>query len=544
MNKLIESDFPSLFHALEEESKASWAEAESVDYLMAFRSFKPSQILYGPLPKYGSCPSLGYFSKNPVVLGMNRGIIAPPSKKQYRRNHLEYLYDQKGEIRYVKSISGFDHHLFGAFLVSEGRAVLFDEKGALQQIILWGEEGGLPFETEFSFRYLPEIDKRIILDESYFLSLQSTPILRDVFLHRFEGKNLYQSAKIFLKEKEDDEIEGNGLISKEWLFGVKNTITSETSKLGEHPSEKEVETGLESLFGKFPSVTEKPNSNPSKKAMAPSKPEKGTEGKRTLNFSDAKRLFGLEVGDLFHLDEYSEKHPLLMADNGITRNDLIRWQHEDILGICEERAHLLNQATEVKEAVDLLGLALDGFEYPDRLTLEESVAVLELFSRDENAEFWSAAFAYGQADKAGCSERNRVAQSLAIDYDVFERDFDEIPGYLTTNPDRFCGLIPFLKKKGFDDLYFRAVKVILAKGEIAFEPLLPVMISLANFSKGNDPSLHRKVMGLFKKAVEARELSLGRPLKTDEYCCGYVLVRPEWGQKSVREALGGPLSSR
>jgi hypothetical protein len=248
MNKPTENDFLFLFQTLEKEAKASWNEAEKRDYLMPFRSFTPSKILFGSLPKHDSCPSLGYLSKNPFVIGMNGGKIAPPTKRKYQNDHLEYLYDEKGKIRYVTSVWGSDGHLFGSFLVEEKMAALFDGEGQLEEIVLWGEEEGFDFETEISYRYLPQIEKRIRLDERHFLSWQSLPTARDVLLFRFEGKDLYESAKLFYQDKKDDEIEGSGGVDKACLIAMRNAIRVEMAKLGEHPSEDEVGLALESVF--------------------------------------------------------------------------------------------------------------------------------------------------------------------------------------------------------------------------------------------------------------------------------------------------------
>jgi hypothetical protein len=189
--------------------------------------------------------------KIPIILGMNGGRIAPPTKRKYPNEHLEYLYDEEGRICYVKSICGRDDHLYGAFLVLEGRAVLFDGEGKLQSIVLWGEDEGLSFETEVSYRYLPQVEKRIMFDKTHFLSFESGPTERDATLFRFEGKDLYESVKLFHQRKEDDEIEGSGVVDKAWLLEVRGAIKAETSKLGNHPSEDEVGTALESVFKKL-----------------------------------------------------------------------------------------------------------------------------------------------------------------------------------------------------------------------------------------------------------------------------------------------------
>jgi len=251
MEKPTENEFLSLFRTLEKNAKTSWSEAEGTDYLTPFHSFLPSKTLYGTLPKRGGCPSLGYFTKNPIILGMNGGRIAAPTKRKYPNDHLEYLYDEDKKIRYVKSVRGFDGHLFGAFLILEGRAVLFDEEGKLQSIVLWGEEEGLSFETEISYRYLPQVEKRIMFDKTHFLSFESGPTERDATLFRFEGKDLYESVKLFHEEKKDDEIEENGVVDKAWLLEVRDAIKIETSKLGQHPSEDEVGVALESVFKKL-----------------------------------------------------------------------------------------------------------------------------------------------------------------------------------------------------------------------------------------------------------------------------------------------------
>lgn len=62
------------------------------------------------------------------------------------------------------------------------------------------------------------------------------------------------------------------------------------------------------------------------------------------------------------------------------------------------------------------------------------------------------------------------------------------------------------------------------------------MISLANFSLKNDPVLYQKVLALFEKAHQAG-LDLDRLIRTDEYCCGYVLVRFDHFFTSIREVI-------
>jgi len=78
--------------------------------------------------------------------------------------------------------------------------------------------------------------------------------------------------------------------------------------------------------------------------------------------------------------------------------------------------------------------------------------------------------------------------------------------------------------------------VVLSQAEKNFEPLLPVMISLANFSLKNDPDLYQKVLTLFEKAEQAG-LNLDRLIRSDENCCGYVLVRFDHFFTSIREAI-------
>jgi hypothetical protein len=248
MDKPAKNEFLSFFYALERNAKASWLEAGKTDYLAAFLSFRPTKTLCGSFPKHDCCPGLGYCTRNPVVLAANGGRIAAPTKRTYRNDHLEYLYDEEGEIHYVKTLCGRDGHLYDTFLVSEGQADLFDGEGKLQSIVLWGEEDGLPFETEISFRYLPQVEKRIVLDGTHFLSFQSGPAERHVTLFRFEGKDLYESAKLFRQDKEDREIEGDDVVGREWLIDVRDAIKTETSKLGKYPSEDEVGAALESVF--------------------------------------------------------------------------------------------------------------------------------------------------------------------------------------------------------------------------------------------------------------------------------------------------------
>ncbi|MCI2069292.1 MAG: hypothetical protein LKJ88_06975 [Bacilli bacterium] len=252
MNKnTTEKELRSLFQVLEKNAKALWTEATKEDYLTTFRSFAPTKTLCGPFPKHDCCPSLGYCTRNPIVLAANGEKIAVPTMRKYSNNHLEYIYDEGGRIRYVKSVCGLDGHLFGVFLVLEGRADFFDEEGKLQEIVLWGEEDGLSFETEISFRYLSQVVKRIMLDKAHFLSFQSGPTAREVTLFRLEGKDLYECVKLFREDKADNEIEGNGVVGREWLIDVRDTIKTETSKLGKHPSEDEVGAALESVFKKL-----------------------------------------------------------------------------------------------------------------------------------------------------------------------------------------------------------------------------------------------------------------------------------------------------
>lgn len=241
----------SLFQALEKNAKTLWNQAAKEDYLTPFHSFVPTKTLCGPFPKHDCCPSLGYCTRDPVVLAANGGRITAPTKWKYRNDHLEYLYDEEGRIRYVKSVCVRDGHLYGTFLVSEGRADLFDGEGKLQNIVLWGEEDGLPFETEISYRYVPRVEKRVMLDKTHFLSFQSGPTARDAVLFRTEGNGLYECAKLFHQDKEDGEIEGNGVVGREWLIDVREAIKIAMSKLGKRPSDDEVGVALESVFKKL-----------------------------------------------------------------------------------------------------------------------------------------------------------------------------------------------------------------------------------------------------------------------------------------------------
>src|SRR5574344_1223427 len=135
MEKPNEKELISVFHALEKNAKILWAQAAKEDYLTPFHSFAPTQTLCGPFPKRDCSPSLGYCTRNPVVLAANGWRIAAPSKRKYRNDHLEYFYNEKGTIRYINSVCGRDDHIYGTFLVSEGRADLFDGEGKLQSIV-------------------------------------------------------------------------------------------------------------------------------------------------------------------------------------------------------------------------------------------------------------------------------------------------------------------------------------------------------------------------------------------------------------------------
>ena len=53
-----------------------------------------------------------------------------------------------------------------------------------------------------------------MFDKTHFLSFESGPTERDATLFRFEGKDLYESVKLFHQRKEDDEIEGSGVVDK------------------------------------------------------------------------------------------------------------------------------------------------------------------------------------------------------------------------------------------------------------------------------------------------------------------------------------------
>ncbi len=111
-------------------------------------------------------------------------------------------------------------------------------------------------------RCLPQVVKRIVLDGTHFLSFQSGPAERYVTLFRFESKDLYESAKLFRQDKEDREIEGDGVVGKEWLIDVRDAIKTETSKLGKHPSEDEVGAAIESVFKKLTPGVDKVRTDP------------------------------------------------------------------------------------------------------------------------------------------------------------------------------------------------------------------------------------------------------------------------------------------
>jgi hypothetical protein len=261
-----------------------------------------------------------------------------------------------------------------------------------------------------------------------------------------------------------------------------------------------------------------------------------------MNHKSIKSQLRISPEELVRIDEYCQKHQRLMASHGITRDDLIALQHERILGICRERLESLGKTPSPRDAVDLLLLALDGFAYPDRTTLEESVSVLEHFAQEGNAGIWDAVFASDRAGAEGYPEMNSIARLLLVDHEFFEGLWgDPVPGYLSSAPGRFSGLIPFLKK-GYDDLYSRAIKALLAKAGGSFEALLPIMISLMNFSGKEDPEVHKQVAQFFEEA-ERKGLKMDSLLRTDDYCCGDVLVRPDCAWTTIREAVSGiPLS--
>jgi hypothetical protein len=239
------------------------------------------------------------------------------------------------------------------------------------------------------------------------------------------------------------------------------------------------------------------------------------------------------------VDEYWQRNEAQLTKQGLTRVDLIAFQHDDITQKCAPGIAALKKKTlPLEEAQRLLFLALDGFVYPDRSTLEGSLSVLELFSSKEATEYWDAVFHYPSAYGRGYPEQDSLIYSLVIDYDLFERKWEPEPGCFSSDPHRFGGIIPFCKKAGYADLYSRAVALILRKAESDFSSLLPLLISLVNFSLLNDMALREKIMAIFEKAALAG-FDCDQLVRNDGDTCNAVILREDHHWTTIREAVSG-----
>ena len=242
-----------------------------------------------------------------------------------------------------------------------------------------------------------------------------------------------------------------------------------------------------------------------------------------MNIVDRKENFYYRTCSL---DEYFLKNEKELKEEGITKDQLIKWTYETSQKFYDEINEYCSAHKESNNnLISSLYLAFINPYYKNREDVEKCVSQLEYLYENKdlnNINYLEDIFG-GVSSKY---ERGGVIQN------IFLTDEEEFSKYLQYgykpeffNDKRYAGLIPYCFFNKWYDLYEKLYNILIKLLDKYFISSLPLGLSLYNFLYQNDPKKCEKVKEIILRE-RYLETNKSHPWeKEDEYVDGGKIIK-------------------
>ena len=237
--------------------------------------------------------------------------------------------------------------------------------------------------------------------------------------------------------------------------------------------------------------------------------------------------------------EYFKKNATKMQKYGVTEEDLVELARSQYLDYLEKTIKLVqNKGNKTDFAISFSTIMTGCFD-PDRNYLEKLLGLLDLITTDEYIEYLDAAIKIQINDYCGCGVHTTAQNQFIGDMRYLEDNlgYPDDDRWLETEYRRFNGLVPFLFRKGFTDLYQRTIKYCLFLMERYEIEVGQMIFSLLNFLKKHDQENYQVVYNKFLE-IKAKNEELWTTKKNFiSLGWGYEIRRENWSHKSFMDFL-------
>ena len=231
---------------------------------------------------------------------------------------------------------------------------------------------------------------------------------------------------------------------------------------------------------------------------------------------DKKQLEEFEF-DICSLHEYFfDQNKERMEEFEVTKQDLIDANREYYERQLKEVRQIIEKKQEPKYSFPVsVAVLVDGPYDPTEHYLNELIEFFEYLNKEENQVYLNKAFIYDCSDACGMGVHTTTQCMLIADFNcLFEFGVAGRPSKLIDNRNRFTGLIPYLFKQNYQELYKRMLRVAKCLINKYGADVGQMLLSLLNFLKQNDKDNYQVFYNQF---LEIKDKYEGRWTSKQDY---------------------------